>query len=77
MITVCASTFTELPSFDAPGAVGDYLGGLATAPSTYAGDLLPGLGKAGGIAATNAAKAAVQGTLRQALKVPITTKKHV
>ncbi len=68
------STFTELPSFDAPGAVGDYLGGLATAPSTYAGLLLPGLGKAGGIAATNAAKAAVQGTLRQALKVPITTK---
>jgi len=68
------STFTELPSFDAPGAIGDYLGGLATAPSTYAGLLLPGLGKAGGIAATNAAKAAVQGTLRQALKVPITTK---
>jgi len=67
------STFTELPSFDAPGALGDYLGGLATAPSTYAGLLLPGLGKAGGIAATNAAKAAVQGTLRQALKVPYTT----
>ena len=43
------------------------------APSTYVGLVLPGAGKAGGIAATQAAKQAVNRTLAQALKTPITT----
>lgn len=68
------STFTELPAFDAPGAFEDYAGGIASAPSTYAGLLLPGVGKIGGVATTQAAKVATLGALRQALKLPITTR---
>lgn len=64
--------FREMPAFyeegGAEGAFGDYVEGLLTAPSTYLGLLLPGIGKGGGVAASQASKAAIAGTLRQAFK---------
>src|SRR5210317_200993 len=68
-------TFSEMPSFSDGfwKATGDYAEGILKAPSTYVGLALPGAGKAGGIAATQAAKQAVNRTLAQALKTPITT----
>lgn len=68
-------TFNEMPAF-ADGfltATADYAEGILTAPSTYIGLLLPGAGKAGGIAAQTGAKVAVNRTLMQSLKTPITT----
>ena len=65
-------TFREMPHFyeegGAENAFGDYVEGLLKAPSTYLGLLLPGYGKAAGVATSQAAKAAVAGTLRQAFK---------
>jgi len=52
----------------AENAFGDYVEGLLKAPSTYLGLLLPGYGKAAGVASSQAAKAAVAGTLRQAFQ---------
>lgn len=68
-------TFSEMPSFSDGfwKATGDYAEGILKAPSTYVGLALPGAGKAGGVAAVQAAKAAVNRTLAQALKTPITT----
>ena len=68
-------TFSEMPSYSDGfwKATGDYAEGILKAPSTYVGLVLPGAGKAGGIAATQAAKQAVNRTLAQALKTPITT----
>ena len=64
------TTFQDLPSFTGGigQTIGDYAGGILTAPSTYLGLLLPGAGKAGGIAATSAAKAATQSVLTNAFK---------
>ena len=65
-------TFREMPHFyeegGAENAFGDYVEGLLKAPSTYLGILLPGYGKAAGVASSTAAKAAVAGTLRQAFQ---------
>lgn len=65
-------TFREMPHFyeegGAENAFGDYVEGLLKAPSTYLGLLLPGYGKAAGVASSQAAKAAVAGTLRQAFQ---------
>ena len=65
-------TFREMPAFyeegGAENAFGDYVEGLLKAPSTYLGLLLPGYGKAAGVASSQAAKAAVAGTLRQAFQ---------
>ena len=68
-------TFSEMPSFSDGfwKATGDYAEGILKAPSTYVGLALPGAGKAGGVAATQAAKQAVNRTLAQALKTPVTT----
>lgn len=68
-------TFAEMPAFSDNWltATGDYAQGILTAPSTYAGLLLPGAGKVGGVAAQQAAKVAVQQTLKQALKSPVST----
>lgn len=70
--------YSQLPSFfdegGAPNAFDDYLQGLLTAPSTYVGLLLPGVGKGGGVAATQAAKAGVNATLRTSLKAPFTSR---
>ena len=68
-------TFNEMPAFSDNfyTAAGDYAEGILKAPSTYIGLLLPGAGKAGGIAAQTGAKAAVNATLAQAFKTPITT----
>ena len=70
------TAFRQMPAFyeegGAGGAFGDYLYGIATAPSTYIGLLTGGAGKAGGVAATQAAKEAVKLTLRQKLKRPVT-----
>lgn len=63
-------TFREMPHFYEEGGAEntftDYVEGLLTAPSTYLGLLLPGIGKGAGVASTQAAKAAVAGTLKQA-----------
>ena len=63
------TSFQDLPSFHGGGweTFGDYAEGIMTAPSTYVGLLLPGAGKAGGVAATQAAKAATQSVLMSAL----------
>lgn len=68
-------TFSEMPSFSDGfwKATGDYAEGILKAPSTYIGLALPGAGKAGGVAATQAAKQAVNRTLATALKTPVTT----
>ena len=68
-------TFSEMPSFSDGfwKATGDYAEGILKAPSTYVGLALPGAGKAGGVAATQAAKQAVNRTLALALKTPVTT----
>lgn len=68
-------TFAEMPAFSDNWmtATGDYAEGILTAPSTYVGLLLPGAGKAGGVATQQAAKLAVQQTLKQSLKSPIST----
>jgi hypothetical protein len=68
-------TFNEMPAFSDGffTATGDYAEGILKAPSTYLGLLLPGAGKAGGIAAQTGAKVAVNRTLAQALKTPVTT----
>ena len=68
-------SFTELPAFS--GGVGqtfaDYAEGLLKAPSTYIGLVLPGGGKATGVAATQAAKAGVVRTLTTALASPVSS----
>jgi len=68
-------TFSEMPSFSDGfwKATGDYAEGILKAPSTYVGLALPGVGKAGGVAATQAANQAVKRTLATALKTPVTT----
>jgi len=64
------TTFQDLPSFHGGGweTFFDYAEGIMKAPSTYIGLALPGAGKAGGIAANTAAKAATQSVLMTALK---------
>jgi len=64
------TTFQDLPNFHGGGweTFADYAEGILKAPSTYIGLALPGAGKAGGMAATTAAKAATQGVLVSALK---------
>ena len=66
------NTFPTLPDFyeegGADGAFGDYFRGIVTAPSTFAGLFLPGLGKAGGVAATQAAKLAVNKAITSGVK---------
>ena len=64
------TSFQDLPSFHGGTweTFGDYAEGIMTAPSTYVGLLLPGAGKAGGVAANQAAKAATQSVLMSALK---------
>lgn len=65
--------FEEMPAFsDGVGtATLDYIQGLATAPSTYVGLALPGIGKGAGIAATQAAKEGVKFTLKNAFTKPV------
>ena len=64
--------FEEMPAFsDGVGtATLDYIQGLS-APSTYIGLALPGIGKGAGIAATQAAKEGVKFTLKNAFTKPI------
>ena len=64
------TAFQDLPSFHGGGweTFFDYAEGIMKAPSTYIGLALPGAGKAGGIAANTAAKAATQSVLMTALK---------
>ena len=68
-------TFAEMPAFSdgVMTTLGDYAGGILTAPSTYVGLLLPGVGKAGGVAASQAAKLGVNQTLKQAFFRPVST----
>ena len=68
-------SFSEMPNFEDGWfeATKDYAQGILTAPSTYVGLVLPGAGKAGGIAATKAAQEAVKFTLKSAFTKPITT----
>lgn len=65
--------FEEMPAFsDGVGtATLDYIQGLATAPSTYIGLALPGIGKGAGVAATQAAKEGVKFTLKNAFTKPV------
>ena len=68
-------SFNELPAF-ADGfldTVWDYTKGVATAPSTYIGLALPGIGKGAGIAATQAAKQATKEALKFSFKTPISS----
>jgi hypothetical protein len=62
--------FQEMPAFEDGffSAVGDYGSGLLTAPSTYVGLLLPGIGKGAGVATTQAAKIGIGQILRNPLK---------
>jgi len=62
--------FQEMPAFEDGffSAVGDYGSGLLTAPSTYVGLLLPGIGKGAGVATTQAAKIGIGQILRSPLK---------
>jgi len=62
--------FQEMPAFEDGflSTVGDYGAGLLTAPSTYVGLLLPGIGKGTGVAATQAAKLGIGQILRSPLK---------
>ena len=64
------TSFQDLPSFHGGGweTFADYAEGILKAPSTYIGLVLPGAGKAGGLAANTAAKAATQSALMTALK---------
>ena len=65
--------FQEMPAFEDGffSAVGDYGSGLLTAPSTYVGLLLPGIGKGAGVATTQAAKIGIGQILRSPLKSKI------
>lgn len=66
--------FDALPNFgggSAPGAFVDYAAGLLQAPSTYAGVLLPGAGKAAGVAAQATSRLAIGAALRGATKTPL------
>jgi hypothetical protein len=66
--------FDALPNFgegSAPGAFLDYTAGLLQAPSTYAGILLPGAGKAAGVAAQATSRLAIGSLLREATKTPL------
>tara|TARA_R100001510_G_C7655418_1_gene214576 strand:- start:117 stop:3761 length:3645 start_codon:yes stop_codon:yes gene_type:complete len=64
------TAFQDLPSFHGGGweTFFDYAEGIMKSPSTYIGLALPGAGKAGGVAANTAAKAATQSVLMTALK---------
>ena len=64
------TTFQDLPNFHGGKyeTFLDYAEGILKAPSTYIGLALPGAGKAGGLAATTAAKAATQSVLSSAFK---------
>ena len=64
------TTFQDLPNFHGGKyeTFLDYAEGILKAPSTYIGLALPGAGKAGGLAATTAAKAATQSVLSTAFK---------
>ena len=65
--------FEEMPAFsDGVGTAAlDYIQGLATAPSTYVGLALPGIGKGAGIATTVAAKEGIKFTLKNAFTKPV------
>lgn len=64
------SNFQEMPAFQDGflSTAGDYASGLLTAPSTYVGMLLPGLGKGAGVATTQAAKVGIGQILKSPLK---------
>jgi hypothetical protein len=66
--------FEALPSFgegSAPDAFIDYAAGILQAPSTYAGILLPGAGKAAGVAAQATSKLLIGQILRGMTKTPL------
>jgi hypothetical protein len=66
--------FDALPNFgegSAPGAFVDYAAGLLQAPSTYAGILLPGAGKAAGVAAQATSRLMIGQALSAATKTPL------
>lgn len=66
--------YDALPNFgegSAPGAFLDYTAGLLQAPSTYAGILLPGAGKAAGVAAQATSKLAIGQALKFLTKTPV------
>ena len=66
--------YEALPSFgegSAPDAFIDYAAGILQAPSTYAGVLLPGVGKAAGVAAQATSKLMIGQALRAATKTPL------
>lgn len=66
--------YDALPNFgegSAPDAFVDYAAGLLQAPSTYAGILLPGAGKAAGVAAQATSKLMIGQALRAATKTPL------
>lgn len=68
-------SFNEMPAFSdgVLSATADYAAGLATAPSTYVGLALPGIGKGAGVAATQTAKLGIRGILNAAYKTPLTS----
>ena len=65
--------FDALPMFSGGvgQTVGDYLEGLATAPSTYLGLIIPGYGKVAGAAATATSRLAIGRLLNYAAQRPI------
>ncbi|OUU09821.1 MAG: hypothetical protein CBB98_09710 [Rhodobacteraceae bacterium TMED38] len=66
--------YDALPNFgegSAPDAFVDYAAGLLQAPSTYAGILLPGAGKAAGVAAQATSKLMIGRALSAATKTPL------
>ena len=64
------SNFQQMPAFEDGffSTVGDYGAGLLSAPSTYVGLILPGIGKGAGVATTQAAKIGIGQILRNPLK---------
>ncbi len=66
--------FEALPSFgegSAPSAFIDYAAGIAQAPSTYAGIVLPGAGKVAGVAAQATSRLAIGRALNAMTKTPL------
>lgn len=61
-------TFDKMDSDLGWGAVGDYMEGVFTAPSTYAGMLSFGAGKAGALAAQQGVKLGIREILKEMLR---------
>ena len=62
------SAFDKMDSDLGLAAAGDYLGGVFTAPSTYAGLFSFGAGKAGAVAANQGIKFGIRQALAPSLK---------